>query len=407
MFDSLSTHPEQLLIPVFSGLIGWLTNVVAVKMMFKPTEFVGIPPFLGWQGIVPANAIRLATTGHQLVTAKLLDIRELFTAFSSKELVESQEEQIAELTRTLIEEKAAAHFPAMWNALGEPVKAQIFAMAQAEIKALGIRVFDDAKEKVAEVLDVEGIVVRAVTQDKDLMSRIFLTVGSAEFKFIEHSGLYFGFLFGIIQLFVWLLFPLGWILPAFGFAVGYATNWIAIRLIFDPKEPVNVGPWRVQGLFHRRQKAISSEFAAIMSRRMLSSENIFHALSTGAFREELVRIVEREANAVIEKYKSNPMAAGIFANPAVGDIEAEIREAVEGELFKEGGLVYGFGDKADQIRELLAERMAVMDADDYENVLRPAFRQDEWKLIVAGAALGLAAGVAQFVWLFAELALAG
>ena len=73
MFDSLSTNPEQLLIPVFSGIIGWFTNVVAVKMMFKPTDFVGIPPFLGWQGIVPANAIRLATTGHQLVTAKLLD----------------------------------------------------------------------------------------------------------------------------------------------------------------------------------------------------------------------------------------------------------------------------------------------------------------------------------------------
>ena len=404
MFESLSAAPEQLLIPVFSGIIGWFTNVVAVKMMFKPTDFVGIPPFLGWQGIVPANAIRLATTGHQLVTAKLLDITELFRAFSSKELVESQEEQIAALTRQLIVDKAEAHFPAMWNALGEPVREQIFKMAQEEIKALGIRVFDDAKDKVADVLDVEGIVVRAVTQDKDLMSRVFLTVGSAEFKFIEHSGLYFGFLFGIIQLFVWLAFPLHWILPAFGFAVGYATNWMAIRLIFDPKEPVKVGPWQVQGLFHRRQKSISKEFATIMSRKMLSSENIFHALSTGSFREELVRIVEREANAVIEKYKSNPMAAGLFANPAAGDIEAEIRKAVEAELFKEGGLVYGFGDKADQIREILAERMAVMKAEDYENVLRPAFRQDEWKLIVAGAVLGLGAGVAQFVFLFADIA---
>jgi hypothetical protein len=117
----------------------------------------------------------------------------------------------------------------------------------------------------------------------------------------------------------------------------------------------------------------------------------------------LVRIVEREANGVMEKYKSNPMAAGLLANPAAANIEVEIREAVEVELFKEGGLVYGFGDKADQIREILAERMAVMKAEDYENVLRPAFRQDEWKLIVAGAVLGLGAGIAQFVWLFADV----
>jgi uncharacterized membrane protein YheB (UPF0754 family) len=403
MFDSLSTAPEQLLIPVFSGIIGWFTNVVAVKMMFRPTEFVGIPPFLGWQGIVPANAIRLATTGHQLVTAKLLDITELFKSFNSKELVESQDDQIANLTRRLITEKAEANFPAMWSALSDPVREQVFKIAHEEIKNLGIRVFDEAKERVADVLDVEGIVVRAVQDDKDLMSRVFLTVGKAEFKFIEYSGLYFGFLFGIIQLFVWLAFPLEWILPAFGFAVGYATNWMAIRLIFDPKEPVQVGPWKVQGLFHRRQKSISKEFATIMSRKMLSSENIFHALSTGEFRTELVRIVEREANGVMEKYKSNPMAAGLLANPAAANIEVEIREAVEVELFKEGGLVYGFGDKADQIREILAERMAVMKAEDYENVLRPAFRQDEWKLIVAGAVLGLGAGIAQFVWLFADV----
>jgi hypothetical protein len=34
-----------LLIPLISALVGWFTNVVAIKMMFHPVEFVGIPPY--------------------------------------------------------------------------------------------------------------------------------------------------------------------------------------------------------------------------------------------------------------------------------------------------------------------------------------------------------------------------
>ena len=43
-----------------------------------------------------------------------------------------------------------------------------------------------------------------------------MEVAGPEFKFIERSGLYFGFLFGIIQMFVWIVYPAGWVLPAAG-----------------------------------------------------------------------------------------------------------------------------------------------------------------------------------------------
>ena len=67
-----------LLIPVISAFVGWFTNVVAVKMMFYPVEFAGIPPYLGWQGVIPANALRLAKVSNALITEKLLSLRELF-----------------------------------------------------------------------------------------------------------------------------------------------------------------------------------------------------------------------------------------------------------------------------------------------------------------------------------------
>ncbi|HAB70474.1 MAG TPA: DUF445 domain-containing protein, partial [Acinetobacter nosocomialis] len=56
-------------IPFMSGLIGYVTKVIAIQMMFSPLEFKGIKPFFGWQGIVPRKAEKMATIAVELMTA--------------------------------------------------------------------------------------------------------------------------------------------------------------------------------------------------------------------------------------------------------------------------------------------------------------------------------------------------
>jgi hypothetical protein len=51
-----------------------------------------------------------------------------------------------------------------------------------------------------------------------------------------------------------------------GALVGYVTNWIAIKLLFEPAEPVEIGPLTVQGLFESRQKEVSEEFGQYFAR---------------------------------------------------------------------------------------------------------------------------------------------
>ena len=47
-------------IPVAAGVVGWFTNWVAIVLTFRPLEFVGVRPWLGWQGIIPMKAERMA-----------------------------------------------------------------------------------------------------------------------------------------------------------------------------------------------------------------------------------------------------------------------------------------------------------------------------------------------------------
>ena len=59
-------------IPFMSGLIGYITKVVAIQMMFSPLEFKGIKPFLGWQGIVPRKAEYMAHIACETLTKNLI-----------------------------------------------------------------------------------------------------------------------------------------------------------------------------------------------------------------------------------------------------------------------------------------------------------------------------------------------
>ncbi|MEL6590985.1 MAG: hypothetical protein AAFQ68_12935, partial [Bacteroidota bacterium] len=42
-------------IPFVSAIVGWGTNIIALKMTFYPVRFWGVWK-IGWQGIIPSRA---------------------------------------------------------------------------------------------------------------------------------------------------------------------------------------------------------------------------------------------------------------------------------------------------------------------------------------------------------------
>ena len=65
-------------IPFVAGLVGWATNWVAIKLTFQPIEFVGLRPFLGWQGIIPSKAGKMAAIFAESTMFRLGTLGEIF-----------------------------------------------------------------------------------------------------------------------------------------------------------------------------------------------------------------------------------------------------------------------------------------------------------------------------------------
>ena len=392
-----------LLIPVISAFVGWFTNVVAVKMMFYPVEFVGIPPYLGWQGVIPANALRLAKVSNALITEKLLSLRELFDeTFDAQAFTGRLGAVIDDVTEQVIDEIANKHAKSLWDSAGEFMQNKVRERVREEVLEVSRAIAMDMADDIENILDIEQTVLDAIEQNRGLMGEMFYEVGRAEFKFIEHSGLYFGFLLGVFQMVIWVLYPLPWILPAAGFGVGYLTNWIAIKLVFAPREPTQVGPITIQGLFHKRQNEVAEAFGRTVATRVLNADNIVKTVMESDGADRMNEIIERRVGDLITKYESHPMAVLLVPEQERAALRSDLMERIKREWPKPDGFFHTFAGESVDLHGELERRMKALDRESYEGVLRPAFQQDEWKLIAAGAVLGTAAGVLQLVYIFGD-----
>ena len=149
------------------------------------------------------------------------------------------------------------------------------------------------------------MVIRLAEGNKDKVVQMFKDVGESEFRFIEVSGLYFGFLFGLIQMGVFYVVDQNhpeygiWMLPLFGFATGYLTNWVALTVIFKPVEPIHFfgGCYTLHGVFLKRQVEVSAEFSRLNFLHFCNAENLWDEMMHGTFRgkfESLIRKSSRE-----------------------------------------------------------------------------------------------------------------
>lgn len=401
LIDLIARDPLVLLIPPISAFVGWFTNILAVKMMFYPTEFVGVRPVFGWQGLVPANAKKLAQFSTRLITTKLMRLEELFKGFDPESFSAELGPVVEQITEEVVHE-IKRRVPMMWDNLAPEVQDQVRQMIRAEVKSTLVLVLADLKDNINEVVNLEEVVTRAIIEDKSLVTQLFLEVGTKEFKFIERSGAYFGLMFGLIQLSLWLIYPAWWMLPLAGFFVGYATNWLALKLIFEPAEPRKVGPFVLQGLFHKRQHEVAERFGEMVSGKLLNPENIVQTIQSSTRGDYIAGLVNKHLDALFERYAQHPMASMMLPESEREALRAQVQTRISEELPKPGGFLHTFAARAVDIKGELITRMTQLDPKSFEGVLRPAFQQDEWKLIVAGAGLGLIAGVLQLVYLFED-----
>ena len=390
-------------IPFISAIIGWGTNYLAFKMIFWPVEFVGFRPlYLGWQGIVPKRIHIMAAKACDLITTKLISVEEVFNRVDPERVAEELKSVINEITPKLTHEIMSETAPVVWETIPSIVKEEIYRMIREDSPRVITNITDDLKRNITRIFDLKKVVVDALVRNKVVMNHIIIDCARPEFKFLVNSGLYLGFLCGFVQMAVWYFWQEWWLLPLFGALVGYVTNWIALKLVFEPVRPKKVGPFVLQGLFLKRQKEVARAYAHQVESGILNPTNILDGILRSESSNELFKIIQFHVADSIDKNAgiAKPVVQLVIGTREFIQMKHKVCDRLMIELPRHAHVLEKYTLETLDIENTLETKMTALDPESFIGVIRPAFEQDEWMLVVGGGVLGAAVGFMQLAFFF-------
>lgn len=194
-----------LLIPVISAFIGWITNWIAIKMLFHPREPKKI---LGmtFQGIFPKRQQQFADKLGKLVSAEFLSFDDIEQKISSpenlKKIMPMIEQHVDEFLRTRLSDE----MPVISMFIGDKTISKLKGALMKEIEELFPAVMKQYAANLKTELDLEQIVTRKVAAfSSDKLEEVLYQIMSKEFRFVEIIGAVIGFIIGAVQVLITIL----------------------------------------------------------------------------------------------------------------------------------------------------------------------------------------------------------
>ena len=193
--------PKELvfLLPVIAAGIGWVTNYLAVKMLFHPRREVKVAG-LRLHGVFPKRQKELAERLGEIVSEELFSIEEVTGKLGQMVASDDVSQLVADRIEQTIRNKLVKSFPMLSMFLSDDMVEKVTGLFLSDLKGMLEDVAGEIGAKLEEEIDVKATVrekVAAFSTDK--LEEMLFAIMKKEFRFIEVVGAVLGFLIGSVQ----------------------------------------------------------------------------------------------------------------------------------------------------------------------------------------------------------------
>ena len=192
------------LLALVGGVIGWVTNILAIKLMFRPINPIKIP-IINFEivGLIPKRKNEIAKNIGEVVAKELLSIDDIINSAITEDDKIIFSQLVKNKIRKLVAEKMD-FIPAPFRMMVQaPVDNIIEQEVDGALKEIEGEVIDHIKNRV----DIEKLVAEKINElDLQELERIIVSVAKKELKHIEVLGFILGAAIGIVQGLVVMVF---------------------------------------------------------------------------------------------------------------------------------------------------------------------------------------------------------
>ena len=192
----------------------------------------------------------------------------------------------------------------------------------------------------------------------------------------------------------WLL-----LIPVISAFIGYFTNWVAIKMLFHPREPKRFLGITVQGIFPKRQLQFAEKLGKLVSQELLSFEDIEQRITSPDKMKALMPAVE----AHIDNFLRNklgaemPMIAMFIGEKTIADMKAVFMKELE-QIFPSLLHDYIGSLKADlDLEAIVVKKVSSFSTDKLESILYQIMAKEFRFVELIGAVLGFLIGLVQIL----------
>lgn len=185
-------------------------------------------------------------------------------------------------------------------------------------------------------------------------------------------------------------------LPFIAAIIGWFTNFIAVKMLFHPKEPLNLVFFTVQGIFPKRQEVLAEKLGEMVARDLFSVDDLLSQIKS-ADNSQMMVVVENKLDEFIniKLSTSMPMLAMFLNDEIKSKIKSTLLAEIE-EILPE--VIENFGQQLKNsvdIKAIVTEKVVAFSTDKLEEILYSIMKKEFRFIEILGAVLGFLIGIIQ------------
>lgn len=187
------------LLVLIGALIGWITNFIAIKMLFRPYKEVNLI-FFKIQGLLPKRRNEIGNSIAEVVNNELVSIKDIISKISSEDIEENIGAVVDRILESRLKEEIIKNFPMAAFFLSESMLDKIRNIIKQSILENKDEMMTVFAEYLESKVDIKSIIVEKVNAfSLEKIEEIIITLAKKELKHIEYIGAVLGGVIGLVQ----------------------------------------------------------------------------------------------------------------------------------------------------------------------------------------------------------------